>query len=109
MPRAVIADDERLMREQLRARLGEVWPAIGDRGGSQERHGSRGLDRTAPPGHRVSGHSRLASLGWMRPAKSRSYPPLTRPTAGPVAKSSSLPPTTSTPYKPSSRAWWTMS
>jgi DNA-binding LytR/AlgR family response regulator len=26
--RAVIADDERLMREQLRARLGEVWPAL---------------------------------------------------------------------------------
>jgi DNA-binding LytR/AlgR family response regulator len=25
---AVIADDERLMREQLRARLGEVWPAL---------------------------------------------------------------------------------
>lgn len=28
MPRAVIADDERLMREQLRARLGEVWPQL---------------------------------------------------------------------------------
>jgi len=27
-PRAVIADDERLMREQLRARLGEVWPEL---------------------------------------------------------------------------------
>jgi len=26
--RAVIADDERLMREQLRARLGEVWPDL---------------------------------------------------------------------------------
>ncbi len=26
--RAVIADDERLMREQLRARLGDVWPAL---------------------------------------------------------------------------------
>ncbi len=26
--RAVIADDERLMREQLRARLGEVWPGL---------------------------------------------------------------------------------
>jgi DNA-binding LytR/AlgR family response regulator len=26
--RAVIADDERLMREQLRARLAEVWPAL---------------------------------------------------------------------------------
>ena len=25
-PRAVLADDERLMREQLRARLAEVWP-----------------------------------------------------------------------------------
>lgn len=27
-PRAVIADDERLMREQLRTRLGEVWPEL---------------------------------------------------------------------------------
>ena len=27
-PRAVIADDERLMREQLRARLGEAWPEL---------------------------------------------------------------------------------
>jgi DNA-binding LytR/AlgR family response regulator len=27
-PRALIADDERLMREQLRARLGEVWPEL---------------------------------------------------------------------------------
>jgi DNA-binding LytR/AlgR family response regulator len=27
-PRALIADDERLMREQLRARLTEVWPAL---------------------------------------------------------------------------------
>ena len=28
MTRAVIADDERLMREQLRARLGELWPEL---------------------------------------------------------------------------------
>ncbi|HEU5295386.1 MAG TPA: LytTR family DNA-binding domain-containing protein [Burkholderiaceae bacterium] len=27
-PRAVIADDERLMREQMRARLSEVWPEL---------------------------------------------------------------------------------
>jgi DNA-binding LytR/AlgR family response regulator len=27
-PRAVLADDERLMREQLRARLSEVWPEL---------------------------------------------------------------------------------
>ena len=27
-PRAVIADDERLMREQLRARLAETWPEL---------------------------------------------------------------------------------
>jgi DNA-binding LytR/AlgR family response regulator len=27
-PRAVLADDERLMREQLRARLAEVWPQL---------------------------------------------------------------------------------
>ena len=28
MPRALIADDERLLREQLRARLTEVWPEL---------------------------------------------------------------------------------
>jgi DNA-binding LytR/AlgR family response regulator len=28
IPRAVLADDERLMREQLRARLAEVWPEL---------------------------------------------------------------------------------
>jgi DNA-binding LytR/AlgR family response regulator len=28
MPTAIIADDERLMREQLRARLNEVWPDL---------------------------------------------------------------------------------
>ena len=27
-PRAVLADDERLMREQMRARLAEVWPEL---------------------------------------------------------------------------------
>ena len=26
--RAIVADDERLMREQLRARLAEVWPQL---------------------------------------------------------------------------------
>jgi DNA-binding LytR/AlgR family response regulator len=28
MPTAILADDERLMREQLRARLAEVWPEL---------------------------------------------------------------------------------
>jgi DNA-binding LytR/AlgR family response regulator len=28
LPRAVLADDERLMRDQLRARLAEVWPEL---------------------------------------------------------------------------------
>ncbi len=28
MPRAIIADDERLMREQLRTRLADVWPEL---------------------------------------------------------------------------------
>ena len=27
-PRAIIADDERLMREQLRTRLAEAWPQL---------------------------------------------------------------------------------
>ena len=28
MPTAIIADDERLMRDQLRLRLGQVWPEL---------------------------------------------------------------------------------
>jgi len=28
LARAVIADDERLMRDQLRARLAQVWPSL---------------------------------------------------------------------------------
>ena len=28
MPTAIIADDERLMRDQLRMRLSEVWPEL---------------------------------------------------------------------------------
>ena len=28
MPTAIIADDERLMRDQLRMRLGQVWPEL---------------------------------------------------------------------------------
>jgi YesN/AraC family two-component response regulator len=28
MPTCLIADDERLMREQLRSRLREVWPEL---------------------------------------------------------------------------------
>ena len=28
MPTAIIADDERLMREQLRLRLSQVWPEL---------------------------------------------------------------------------------
>ena len=28
MPTAILADDERLMRDQLRLRLGQVWPEL---------------------------------------------------------------------------------
>ncbi|HSV70812.1 MAG TPA: LytTR family DNA-binding domain-containing protein [Methylibium sp.] len=40
--RAVIADDERLMREQLRARLAEVWPALEIVG--EARHGAEAVE-----------------------------------------------------------------
>jgi DNA-binding LytR/AlgR family response regulator len=45
MPRALIADDERLMREQLRARLGEVWPELEIV--AEARNGQEALDLTA--------------------------------------------------------------
>ena len=54
--RAVIADDERLMREQLRARLAEVWPAPADRGRGQERTGGGRAGAAAPARDRVPRH-----------------------------------------------------
>jgi DNA-binding LytR/AlgR family response regulator len=43
--RALIADDERLMREQLRARLGEVWPDLQIVG--EARNGVEAVEMTA--------------------------------------------------------------
>jgi DNA-binding LytR/AlgR family response regulator len=44
-PRAVLADDERLMREQLRARLAEVWPELEIVG--EAKHGAEAVDMVA--------------------------------------------------------------
>ncbi len=44
-PRALIADDERLMREQLRARLAEVWPELDIAG--EARNGVEAVEMTA--------------------------------------------------------------
>ncbi len=44
-PRALIADDERLMREQLRARLAEVWPELEVVG--EARNGVEAVEMTA--------------------------------------------------------------
>ena len=44
-PRALIADDERLMREQLRARLAEVWPELDIVG--EARNGVEAVEMTA--------------------------------------------------------------
>ena len=44
-PRAVIADDEPLMRDQLRARLAEVWPALEIVG--EARNGIEAVEQTA--------------------------------------------------------------
>ncbi|URI09905.1 LytTR family DNA-binding domain-containing protein [Aquincola tertiaricarbonis] len=43
--RCVIADDERLMRDQLRARLAEVWPAL--QIVAEARNGQEAVDRVA--------------------------------------------------------------
>ncbi len=42
-PRAVIADDERLMREQLRARLAEAWPDLTVV--AEARHGAEAIEQ----------------------------------------------------------------
>jgi DNA-binding LytR/AlgR family response regulator len=44
-PRAVIADDEPLMRDQLRARLGEAWPVLEIVG--EARNGIEAVEQTA--------------------------------------------------------------
>jgi DNA-binding LytR/AlgR family response regulator len=44
-PRAVVADDERLMREQLRARLLEVWPELEIV--AEARHGAEAVEKVA--------------------------------------------------------------
>lgn len=44
-PRAVIADDEPLMRDQLRARLGEVWPELEIV--AEARNGIEAVEKTA--------------------------------------------------------------
>lgn len=43
--RAVIADDERLMREQLRARLAEAWPELEI--AAEARHGAEAVEQVA--------------------------------------------------------------
>jgi DNA-binding LytR/AlgR family response regulator len=45
MARAVIADDERLMREQLRARLAEAWPELEI--AAEARHGAEAVEQVA--------------------------------------------------------------
>ena len=44
-PRAVLADDERLMREQLRARLTEAWPEL--QIVAEARHGAEAVELVA--------------------------------------------------------------
>ena len=44
-PRAVLADDERLMREQLRARLAEAWPEL--QIVAEARHGAEAVEQVA--------------------------------------------------------------
>jgi DNA-binding LytR/AlgR family response regulator len=45
VPRAIIADDERLLREQLRARLAEAWPELEIVG--EARNGEEAVERVA--------------------------------------------------------------
>ena len=51
MTRAVIADDERLMRDQLKARLAEVWPELQIVG--EAKNGLEAVDLVAEHGHRL--------------------------------------------------------
>jgi len=97
-PRAVIADDEALMREQLRARLAEVWPELEI--AAEARNGAEAVELVAAE------RPEVVFLDIRMPAKSgieaaREIAALPRSPA--CRKSCSSPPTTSTRSTHSSR------
>ena len=103
--RCVIADDERLMREQLRARLNEVWPEL--QIVAEAKNGSEAVALVAE--HRpelVFLDIRMPGLTGVEAARQIAQMDVGDDELSP--RSSSSPPTTSTPSKPSSRAWPTM-
>src|SRR6185503_18551151 len=88
-PRAVIADDEPLMREQLRARLGEAWPELEIVG--EARNGIEAVEKTATlqpdlvfldirmPG--MTGIEAAREIGTLEPADGASAPEIVFVTA----------------------------
>ena len=120
MTTALIADDERLLREQLRARLGEVWPELEIV--AEAKNGAEAVEQVAalhpdivfldirmPGMNGIEAARAIAQLADRR--RHRGRRPMPAPTARPMpgsnpgtaARSSSSPPTTSTPSRPSSR------
>jgi len=97
-PRAVIADDEALMREQLRARLAEVWPELEIV--AEARNGAEAVELVAAE------HPNVVFLDIRMPAKSgieaaREIAAL--PRGASVPEIVFVTPTTSTRSTPSSR------
>ena len=109
-PTAVIADDERLLREQMRARLAEVWPEleiVGEaKNGIEAVAAGRGqhqpdivfLDIRMPGMTGIEAARAIAQLPMRRGGRGRRPQPWRGP------RSSSSPPTTSTRSRRSSRA-----
>ena len=111
MTTAVIADDERLLREQLRARLVEVWPELEIVGEAKN-----GVEAVAlAEAHRpdlvfldirmpgMTGVEAARAIGQL-PVDDDGAATTAAQRAGTAARSSSSPPTTSTRSRPSSRA-----
>ena len=113
MTTALIADDERLLREQLRARLAEVWPEL--ELVAEAKNGAEAVALTEQ--HRpdiVFLDIRMPGMTGIEAARAIAQLPVDeddgeagpRPTPNPgtAARSSSSPPTTSTRSRLSSRA-----
>ena len=71
MPTALIAEDEPMLRAQLKARLAEAWPELDDGRRSRERRAGTGAGRRVQTRRRIPRHPDAARVGHRRRARAR--------------------------------------